>query len=213
MMRTTLGFVAVALLSLVATSAQGQGNMRQPLNQAERARLARGEVVVRPTTERRGPLRLFGGTSYILVDLPVDSVWRALNDHSRYYRHMLPQVAAAREVARNGNIDRVIQFRHDVGVVNAGYSLRFEYDATAKTVMFRLDPGRAHDIRAAWGFFRLQPRGQGQTLVSFGAMVDVGNGLISGALQSRLHEWVLKIPWTFKRYIEGSRARSRYAPR
>jgi hypothetical protein len=125
---------------------------------------------------------------------------------------MLPQVAAATEVSRNANVERVIQFRHDVGVVSAGYSLRFEYDPRAKTVIFRLDPGRAHDIRAAWGFFRLRERGEGQTLISFGVMVDVGNGLISGALQSRLHEWVLKIPWTFKRYVEGS-GRPRYAPR
>lgn len=189
---------------LTALEASAQGNMRQPLTASEQARLDRGRIVVRSTTERRGPLRLFGGTSYIVVDMNVRDAWASITDDSSQYRHMLPQVHSATEVSRDANTARVIRFTHEVGPVNAEYSLRFEYNARTKTVMFRLDSSRAHDIRAAWGFFRLRSHGEGKTLVSFGAMVDVGSGLISGALQARLHEWVLKIPWTFKRHVEGA---------
>ncbi|MEM9864704.1 MAG: hypothetical protein AAF938_24090 [Myxococcota bacterium] len=205
LLRTSL---ALALFSLFLPVAQAQGNLRRRLSASERASIERGELVVRPTTERRGPLRLFGGTSYILVDLPVDAVWRALNDTSPHYRHMLPQVESAREVSRDANRERQIEFHHDVGPVDASYTLRFEFDASRRAVIFRLVPERPHDIRAAWGFFRLRARGQ-RTLVTFGAMVDAGDGLLTGALRERLHEWVLKIPWTFRRYVEGS-GRGRY---
>lgn len=187
-----------------AGEASAQGNMRRPLTSSEEARLERGRIVVRSTTERRGPLRLFGGTSYIVVDMSVRDAWASITDDSSQYRHMLPQVHSATQVSRDGDAGRLIRFTHEVGPVSAEYSLTFEYNARTKTVMFRLDPSRPHDIRAAWGFFRLRSHGNGKTLVSFGAMIDVGSGLISGALQSRLHEWVLKIPWTFKRHVEGA---------
>ena len=186
-----------------ANEARAQGNMRRPLTRSESASLERGQIVVRPTTERRGPLRLFGGTSYIVVDMSVRDAWASITDDSSQYRHMLPQVHSATEVSRDGNAERLIHFTHEVGPVSAEYSLRFQYNRQTKTVMFRLDASRAHDIRAAWGFFRLRSHGDGKTLVSFGAMVDMGSGLISGALRTRLHEWVLKIPWTFKRHVEG----------
>ena len=195
-----------------AGDASAQGNMRRPLTSAEEARLERGDIVVRSTSERRGPLRLFGGTSYILVDMSLRDAWASITDDSSQYRHMLPQVHSATQVSRNGDTERLIRFTHEVGPVSAEYCLRFQYNASTKTVMFRLDPSRPHDVRAAWGFFRLRSHGNGKTLVSFGAMVDVGSGLISGALQARLHEWVLKIPWTFKRHVEGE-GRSRLARR
>ena len=144
-----------------------------------------------------------------MVDLPVDAVWRALNDESRYYRRMLPQVARAVEQERDGEESRVIRFHHSVGPVDASYSVRFQFDPVNKTVVFRLDDSRPHDLRAAFGFFRIREHTPGTTRVSFGAMVDVGDGLISGSLRPTLHEWVLKIPWTFKQYIEGS-GRTRY---
>lgn len=208
-MHRLVPLVCLATLALeFASSALALAQRAAPLTSAERATLRQGQLVVRPSTERRGPLRLFGGTSFIVVDLPVDATWRALNDDSSRYRHMLPQVAAATERSR-ANAERTIRFEHDVGPVSAAYSLDFEYNDENKTVMFRLNSNEPHDIRAAWGYFRLIPTGN-QTLISFGAMLDVGDGMLTGALQSRLHEWVLKIPWTFKRYVEG-RGRRRYA--
>jgi len=40
-------------------------------------------------------------------------------------------------------------------------------------------------------------------------MADVGTGIVSGALRPTLHEWMLKVPWTMKQYLEGS-GRTRY---
>ena len=99
--------LAVALAYMAPSAANAQGQMRRPLNRAEQARLNQGRVVVREATERRGPLRLFGGTSYIVVDMPVADAWRIINDDSRQYRHMLPQVHSTREVSRNGNLSLI----------------------------------------------------------------------------------------------------------
>lgn len=203
-------FTCFALASTGSAASAQIGDLRRPLDRAERRTLASGQIVTRPATERRGALDLFGGLSYIVVDLPVEAVWRALNDDSRYYRRMLPQVERAVEEERHGERSRVIRFHHSVGPVDASYSVRFQFDPANKTVIFRLDDSRPHDIRSAFGFFRIREQSPGTTRIAFGAMIDVGDGLIGGSLRPTLHEWVLKIPWTFKRYVEGS-GRRRYA--
>lgn len=203
---------AIVLLALAAPTANPvvRAQVDSALSATDRARLARGETVARPVEERRGPFRLMGGTSFQVIDLPPEAVWQALNDHPSRLRHMLPQVRRARQVESQGAV-RVLRFEHHVGVVEASYALRFEYYPSQKTLLFRLDDARDNDLRAAWGYLRLRPWGDGtQTLVSFGAMVDIGDGLITGVVRPTVHEWVLKIPLTLKWYVEG-RGRQRYA--
>lgn len=202
--------LAVLLAALSAWPSAAQPlSMRTPLSEAERGRLDRGSIILRRVQERRGPLTLIGGTSFQVVDLPPSAVWRALHDDADHLRHMLPQVHDARLLRAEENI-RVIHFEHRVGVVRASYAMRFQYDDSQKAVLFQLDESRPHSIRAGWGFLRVRRWGENQTLVSYGAMVDVGEGLLSGLVRPTLHEWILKIPWTLKQYVEGA-GRSRYA--
>ncbi len=207
----TSALTLAVLLALVCAwpSAAQPLAIRTPLTEAERARLDRGAIVLRRVQERRGPLTLIGGTSYQVVDLPPQAVWRALHDDPEHIRRMLPQVHDARALRDDPEL-RVLHFEHRVGLVRASYAMRFQYDDTQKAVLFQLDESRPHSIRAGWGFLRVRRWAEGQTLVSFGAMVDVGEGLISGLVRPTLHEWILKIPWTLKRYVEGE-GRDRYA--
>lgn len=208
------GTVVALLLALVpafvASTGSGQLSIREALSSAERAQLSRGQIVLRRTTERRGPLTLIGGTSFQVVDLPPGAVWRALHDDPEHIRQMLPQVQGARLIRQAENL-RVIRFDHRAGMVRASYAMRFQYDDSQKAVLFQLDESQPHSIRAGWGFMRVRSWGDGQTLLSYGAMVDVGDGLISGLVRPTLHEWILKVPWTLKNYVEGS-GRERYAP-
>lgn len=199
--------VLLAALSAWPTSAQPIA-IRSSLTEAETAQLERGSIVLRRVRERRGPLTLIGGTSFQVVDLPPRAVWRALQDEPEYLRRMLPQVHSARQLRREENI-RVMSFEHRIGVVRATYAMRFQYDDQQKAVLFQLDESQPHTIRAGWGFMRVRRWGENQTLLSFGAMVDVGEGLLSGLVRPTLHEWILKIPWTLKQYVEGD-GRSRY---
>lgn len=203
------GGFSVVLLALVCLSggatapevASAQLDLSRALTRAERALLDEGELVTRPVTEQRGRLRLIGGTSYQVIDRAPETVWRALRGDSADYRHMLPAVHRATERRRSPGF-RVIHFDHRVGIVRVGYALRFQFDDSQHVVMFQLDESESHDIRAAWGFFRVRRWHDGRALVSFGSLVDIGSGLMSGAVMPTVHEWVLKIPLTMKWHMD-----------
>jgi hypothetical protein len=204
-----LACVAIALAPASYASAQVEVTSR-PLDGAERARLAQGRLVVRSTTQSRGPLELVGGVSYQVIDASPDEVWGALEDTNEW-RRMLPQVAESRQVASRGS-ERTVYLRQAQGPISASYYLRATYASTTHDLTFSLDTERPHDIRAAWGFMTVRPYGEGQTILCYGAMVDIGNGLLTSMVRGTMHEWLLKVPSTVKRYVEG-RGRNRYASR
>ncbi len=198
------------LASLLPTAATvgAEGSRIQGLDAADRARLGRGGIVLRRVFRRLGERKLFGGASWQVVDRPVEQVWAALLDVA-HYRKMLPQVRAARLVAQDGNA-RIVRIEHGSSWIHVGYHVQMTPRPEHHEMLFRLDPSRPSDLEAAWGFIRLTPWGHGRTLVSFGAMADIGGGLISGALRPLIHEWMLKVPWTLKKYLERGGGRSRY---
>jgi carbon monoxide dehydrogenase subunit G len=170
-----------------------------PLDSAERRSLAEGRLVVRSATQSRGSLSLVGGVSYQVIDVSPDDVWEALGDTQKWGR-MLPQVAESRQVASNG-AERTVYLRQAQGPFSASYYLRVTYGST-RDLTFALDTDRPHDIHAAWGFMSVRPYGDGQTLVSYGAMVDIGDGLLSTMVRGTMHEWLLRVPSTIKAYVE-----------
>jgi carbon monoxide dehydrogenase subunit G len=200
---------ALLVLSLGGTTASAQmSDARRPLTRTERTRLEAGGLVVRPATERRGDLRLVGGVSYQVVDAPPDAVWRALNNVNEW-RRMLPQVSESRAVQTAGP-RHVVFIRQSSGPVDVSYYLQTTFNDDRKDALFMLDVSRRHDIRAAWGFMSVREWAGGtQALVSYGAMVDVGDGLLTSMVRGTVHEWMMKVPTTIKDYLEGS-GRERY---
>lgn len=196
--------IVLALLlahgSVVARDASAE------LTPEELSRLERGELVVRESSERRGELRLVGGTSYQVVEATPDAVWRALLD-TQYYRRMLPELASAqlvRETQNGGRTQRIVNMTHGRGPAVASYSLVMQVDAAKRDIAFRMDETRPHDIRAAWGFYTVRPYGQGRTLLMFGVLTDPGDGLFKTVLRPTVQEWALRVPWMVKRFVEGS---------
>ncbi len=200
---------AIALALPSAASAQVDVTSR-PLDRSERAQLAQGRLVVRSTTQSRGPLELVGGVSYQVIDTSPEEVWGALQNASDW-RRMLPQVAESRQVASRGQ-ERTIYIRQAQGPISASYYLRTSYATSTHDLTFTLDTERPHDIRAAWGFMTVRAYGDGQTLLCYGAMVDIGDGLLTSMVRGTMHEWLLRVPSTIKRFVE-SRSRDRYAAR
>ncbi len=198
-MRLTLlmlsfGLIATTLLSTSDASAQR-------LSASERAMLNRGDLVTRPTEERRGNLHLFGGTSWQVIRLTPEQAWRAVKDKRRL-RHMLPQVESSRVISQTPTT-ATIEFSHRYGPISATYRIRFRYDEENHQITFQLDPAHPGPLRAAWGFFKVRPHAGNRSLISFGAKIDIGSGLAISALRPTLHEWILKIPLTMKWYVEG----------
>jgi len=195
-------------MAVVVVSAPASAQLTAPLSTAERVQLEAGEIVRRPENQQRGGMRLIGGASFQVIDLPQAAIWRALSD-PQSYRHMLPQVASSEQVSQQAST-RTIRIRHHRGVVDVSYCLDMTFQARDGLVLFQLNENRPHDIRAGWGYIRVHPWSEGRTLVSFGVLVDVGSGLVAGLARPTFQEWLLKIPLTMKWYVEGQ-GRSRYA--
>jgi hypothetical protein len=208
-----LPVAAFALVSAVvswiapAPAAAQPASESRAFSRAEKARLARGELVRRMVSKRRGSLTLVGGSAWQVIDAPPDAVFRALGDVPRYTK-MLPRVGSSRVVASRGN-QRIVEIRHDYGVADPKYYLRARFYPERRDVTFTLDERRENSLRAAWGFFTVRPYGRNRTLLAYGAMADVGDGVVGGFLRPTVHDWLMRVPQTIKRYLEGS-GRRRY---
>jgi len=77
---------------------------------------------------------------------------------------------------------------------------------------FRLDDSRVNDIRAAWGYVRIEPWEDGRTLFAWGVMADFGDDLLTGIVRPVVRRWMLRVPTTFRDYLEGWGSRN-YASR
>lgn len=199
--------LVLALVALVCVLCMGHGlalaaPKPRPLTTQERQRLERGELVTRPTIERRGSLRLVGGTSWQVINAKPSAVWQAVLDTTRYHR-MLPRVRYAKLTQKSAN-QRTVYVMHSAGLVDASYYLKVKTYPERWDVTFTLDDSRPHSIRAAWGYYSVRPHGNGKTLLAYGAMVDVGDGVVAGITRSTVQEWALKVPWMIKRFVEGS---------
>jgi hypothetical protein len=198
--RFGLAFGAVTLLA-TAVSAGNGGN--RDFSSEERASLAAGGLVSRPMVERRGSLDLRGGTSYQVIDAPLRVVWSALLDTSHYHR-MMPRVLEAR-VVNSEPTERTVFMRQGAGPFEKAYYLTVHIYSERGDITFGVDERRPHDLRAAWGFYNVRPYANGQkTLLAYGVMADIGIGPMGALIGDDVHEWLLKVPWTVKRFVEGS---------
>jgi len=192
---------AVAVLGPAARSA-GLDAQQSDLSLDELQRLSHGELVERRMTRERGDLRLMGGTSWQVIKASPDVVWKALLD-TPYYPRMLPALSEAKVISETGPT-RTLFMRHGTGIAQTSYFLDVKLDHRRREMSFRVDPTRPHGIRAAFGFYTARPYVGGRTLLVYGVMADIGDGLGSALLRGSVHEWMMKVPWMVKRFVEGS---------
>jgi hypothetical protein len=198
--RFLIALCAASLLAAVAYA--GNGGSRE-LSREERASLDKGALVQRPIVERRGSLDLMGGTSYQVIDAPLPVVWNALLDTDHYHR-MMPRVLEAR-VVKDDPRERTVFMRQGAGPFERTYYLNVRVYADRGDITFSVDERRPHNVRAAWGFYTVRPYADGaKTLLAYGVMADLDVGGIGAFVKGDMHDWLLKVPWTVKRFVEGS---------
>lgn len=196
---------SAAVLGLFASLVvAGRGVAAQPapgeaIDAETRRRLDSGELVTSPIEERRGALRLLGGTSMKVIDVPPSEVWSAL-EHARDLGEMIPGDTTVRETFRAGN-ERGALVRHGDGPIEATYHVRLTFDARKRMLVFRLDESHPSRLRAGWGFVKLSAWSGGKTLIRFGALVDVGSGLVTGLMRPTLQRAMLAVPREIERYL------------
>ena len=199
--RAGIAAVALSAVAFSATARAGAGSDDGDFTADELQRLDDGELVERPVTEEQGDLRLMGGTSWQVIEAEPEAVWTALLD-TAHYSHMLPKLSEARVVEDTGD-SRTVYLRHG-GVTHTSYYLDLKVDRKRRSLTFRVDQSRPRGIRAAWGFYTVRPYTHGRSLLVYGVMADIGEGLVQALLRSTVHEWMMKVPWLVKRFVEGS---------
>lgn len=207
------GMAPGAMLSLGTSVAAAEGSSKAgqgtgSFSPEEVKTLASGRLVQRPVLRRRGKQKLMGGTSFQVIDAPVDLVWQALLDTPRYPR-MMPEVVEAKLVERHGERRTVFLRQGRTSFLQTTYYLDVDVNSAEHDISFRIDKNRPHDLRTAYGFYNIRPfegasGGPARTLLSYGIMADIGGGFLAALARDTVHEWMLKTPWMVKRFIESS---------
>ncbi len=191
--------LAVAAACLAPSAARADG-----LTAAEQARLQAGQTITREQTVEDGERRFVGGVTYTIVDASVEEVLGLFDDPSAY-RQLLPRTRDARLVAGPTH-DTYVQLEQGNGVMSASYVLRVRKYSRESTVRFWLDRSFPHAIDDAWGFFRAEPlapspSGAPRVLLTYGALVDPGPGIVRAFYEERLRAAVLSVPRLVERYV------------
>ena len=180
------------------------------LTAEDKQMLARGELVMKQKSEQRGAYKLFGGQSWQIVDVPVEVAWAALENRSGY-KNFIP-LATETRVSRQSDEEADVAIRQQWGPIDVRYVLQTTLESDRGAVMFRVDHSQPHDIRAGWGFIRVRPYKNDRTLISFGALVDIGDGVFVSIARPAVRRDLLRIPYFLKRHLEGDRVTAQTAP-
>lgn len=154
--------------------------------------------------DRQGQ-RYVGGVSYALVRAEPRQVFDVLNQLPTLSQ-VLPQTRNTRIVDRAGNRVRV-ELEQGNSVVSTALTVFFQLEPPEDrydphVVRFWLDPSQPHSIDDAWGFFRATRYDQQHSLVSVGALVNLGPGLIRMLFEQRIQRSILRMPNRIRDTVE-----------
>jgi len=196
---TTLALLSIVVVSFAAPSRSLSSNGQ--LSAEDKKLLAAGELIVKKKNEQRGAYKLIGGQSWQIIDVPVDIAWEALANLPGY-KNFIPLVTES-DIKHQAGEEADLAIRQEWGPIDVRYVLQTTLEADRRSMVFRVDHSQAHDIRAGWGFMRVRPYKRDQTLVSFGALVDIGDGVFVSIIRPAVRRDLLRIPFYFKRHIEA----------
>jgi ribosome-associated toxin RatA of RatAB toxin-antitoxin module len=196
---TALALVCAVAVTFGAPSRSFSSN--DPLTDEDKKLLMAGELVTKQKNEQRGSLKLIGGQSWQIINVPVDVAWQALMDLP-LYKKFIPLATESNVKHQAGN-EADLAMRQQWGPIDVRYVFQTTLDPDRHSVVFRVDHSQDHDIRAGWGFMRVRRFKEDRTLVSFGALVDIGDGVFVSIIRPAVRKDLLRIPFYFKRHLEG----------
>jgi Polyketide cyclase / dehydrase and lipid transport len=158
--------------------------------------------------DRQGK-RYVGGVSYALVRAEPRQVFDVLNQlHT--LSEILPQTRNTRIIDRSGNRVRV-ELEQGNSMVSTTFTVFFQLEPPEgrddlHVVRFWLDPSQPHSIEDVWGFFRATRYDGQHALVSVGALVNLGPGVIRMLFEQRIQRAILRMPKRIRETVERSNA-------
>jgi len=175
-------------------------------SQQERARLGRGEALIRSEVERDASGR-GGGTvvAFFVADIGWRQAFDALARHEEEPRYSDCMKEALVLVRVGGEVERIkVRETHGFLFMRQTYTLDYEHDALRREIRWSLDPSAENDMRrfdGAWVFSALDDR---RTLVTYRV-----RGETSGWVPGFIRDYFVKsgIPSMmeqFRRRVSGS---------
>jgi hypothetical protein len=154
--------------------------------------------------ERQGQ-RYVGGVSYSLVMAEPRQVFEVLNQVATLSQ-VLPRTRSARILDRTGNTVRV-ELEQGNSMVSTTFTVFFQLEPPEgkfdpQVVRFWLDPSQPHSIDDVWGFFRATRYDDTRSLVSVGALVNLGPGVIRMLFEERIQRSILRMPNRIRDTVE-----------
>ncbi len=193
--------IAACLMSAsVPAVAESAASPEHPLSRLEREALLGGDIVSRPMHFQTASGSYVGGLSYTIVHAPAANVLVALSSVEALPQ-ALPRTKTARLIDVRGSEARV-ELVQGKGALEAAYTVRLERVPGRSELRFWLDPSRPHDIEDVFGFFRVEPFGEGRSLVTVAAAVDLGSGVASLFFSDAVERTVLSAPRHIRDYVE-----------
>jgi len=119
------------------------------------------------------------------------------------YPRLIPSLQEA-SVVQESDAERVVHMQHRYSIASAEYYARVRIEEDLHRVRFDLDRSRPHDLRAGRGFLTLSPYRDG-TIVTWGALADLGSGMIQNVFGSVLNDWMLRVPRCVRDAVEPGR--------
>ncbi|MEO6420864.1 MAG: hypothetical protein ABIP39_15735 [Polyangiaceae bacterium] len=204
--RRVLGFlIATTLATLSLTPGVARADS---LTAGELSSLERGETVTRPLTFEPAGQRFVGGVTYSILKTTPGELF-ALLEKVDAYVEVLPRTKYAEKVWGPAP-DLFVELHQGNALIDAAYTVRIRKEPEKKRVRFWLEPSRPHAIDDAWGFFRYEPLasedGVPRILLTYGALVDVGTGMLRSLYEERLRSAMLGVPENLRRYLLRLRA-------
>jgi hypothetical protein len=173
---------------------------------AEQHRTLRGGGRVEQFVElERGGQRYVGGVAYALVRAEPGQVFEVLNGLGTL-SDVLPQTRSTRILERSGNRVRV-ELEQGNSMVSTTFTVFFELEPPdgrfdPRVVRFWLDPSQPHSIDDVWGFFRATRYDDTHSLVSVGALVNLGPGVLRMLFEKRIQRSILRMPNRIRDTVE-----------
>lgn len=195
----TLNYVAIAGF-LILLSGAAKATPSPAFSLLEREALLSGDTVSRPMHFDTEAGSYVGGLSYSIVHAPAATVLVALSNVENLPQ-ALPRTKSARLVDVRGAVARV-ELVQGKGVLEAAYTVCIERVPGRSELRFWLDPSRPHDIEDVFGFFRVEPFGEGKSLVTVAAALNLGSGFASLFFSDAIERTVLSAPRQIRDYVE-----------
>lgn len=166
--------------------------------------LGGGRIEELMEVERQGQ-RYVGGVSYALVRAEPREVFAVLNQLTTLSQ-VLPSTRNSRVIDRVGHRVRV-ELEQGNSMVSTTFTVFFQLEPPEgrddpHVVRFWLDPSQPHSIEDAWGFFRATRYDAQHALVSVGALVNLGPGVIRMLFEQRIQRSILRLPNRIRDIVE-----------